>query len=325
MIMQNKIYFILLLLFTNHFVFANDILTDYRHYGVNNIEQRLDKALSKTNYWKNYLQNKDTTFGYIESYNNILTCNKNQSFLSMYKKDKNKTYKLQKKYNAFTGKNSGEKHREGDLKTPIGIYNLTRTLSNVDSFYGPLAFVTSYPNTFDKYRESTGHGIWIHGLPTDQTRDTFTKGCIAINNNNLEYLSKNIDISKTLLIINGKDIKKNISKKKLSVILANLYAWRYAWIYNNTNDYLQFYSQNFKRFDGKNYNSFTRYKTRIFKKKEKKKIVFSQINILPYPGTKDIYKISFKESYHSNSFTFNGNKVLIVKFSNQNIQILTEK
>lgn len=323
--MQNRFYLLFILLLTSHFVFADDILTDYRYYGVKNIEQRLDKALSKTNYWNNYLQNKDTTFGYIESYDNILTCNKNKSQLCMYKKNKNKTYKLHKKYNAFTGKNSGEKHREGDLKTPIGIYNLTRTLSNVDSFYGPLAFVTSYPNIFDKYRESTGHGIWIHGLPTDQNRDTFTKGCIAINNSNIEYLSKNIDITKTLLIINGEDVKKNISKKKLSSILANLYAWRYAWIYNHTDDYLQFYSQNFKRFDGKDYNSFTRYKTRIFKKKEKKKIVFTNINVVPYPGTPNLYKISFKEYYKSNSFEFTGNKVLIVELQNRNIQILTEK
>ena len=323
--MQNKIYILFTLLFLQQILFAGNILTDYRLNGIENLEQHMDKELSKTDYWNEYLQSKDTTFGYIESYNKILTCNKNKSLLCMYTKDKNKSYILQKKYSAFTGKMSGEKHREGDLKTPIGIYNITRKLSNVDSFYGPLAFVTSYPNTFDKYKSSNGHGIWIHGLPLDQERDTFTKGCIAIDNSNLEYLDANIDISKTLLIINSQDIEKNISKQKLSLILANLFAWRYAWIYNDIQGYLKFYSKEFKRFDGKNYNSFTHYKTRIFKKREKKKIVFTNINVIPYPGASDLYKISFKEYYKSNSFEFTGNKILIAELKNNQIKILTEK
>ncbi len=325
MIMQNKFLLLLLLLLSQNLLSANDILTDYRLHGIKNLEKSMDKALSQPDYWKRYIQTKDTTFGYLESYNNILTCNKNNSTLCIYKKNAHKAYQLEKKYSAFTGKNSGEKHKEGDLKTPIGIYKLTKKLSHVDPFYGPFAFVTSYPNTYDKYKKSEGHGIWIHGLPLDRKRDTFTKGCIAINNSDIEDLDENIDINKTLLIIDSKDVKKHISKETLSVLLANLYAWRYAWLYNNIDDYLAFYSKDFKRFDGKNYSSFTHYKKRIFRKKEKKKILFTNINIIPYPSTKDVYKISFKEYYKSPSFEFTGDKVLIVKLKDTQIKILTEK
>ncbi|CAI6147276.1 MAG: hypothetical protein SPLUMA1_SPLUMAMAG1_01934 [uncultured Sulfurimonas sp.] len=58
-----------------------------------------------------------------------------------------------------------DKIREGDLRTPIGVYKLVKKLSKVDSFYGPLAFATSYPNSYDKYLGKNGSGIWIHGLP----------------------------------------------------------------------------------------------------------------------------------------------------------------
>ncbi len=325
MTMRNSLATLFLLIFIQTTIFANDILTDYRLHGVVNIEQSMDKALSKRDYWYKYLQNKDTSFGYLESYNNILTCNKSDETLCVYKKNAKQIYKLSKKYNAFTGKNSGEKHKEGDLKTPIGIYKLTKKLSHVDPFYGPFAFVTSYPNTFDKYKKSEGHGIWIHGLPLDEERDSFTKGCIAINNDNIQNLDKSIDINKTLLIIDAKNVQQNISKKKLSLILANLYAWRYAWLYNNVDDYLAFYSKDFRRFDGKNYNSFVHYKKRIFRKKEKKKIIFSDINVVPYPGTPNLFRISFKEYYKSRSFEFTGDKVLIVKFTNKQFKILTEK
>ena len=32
---------------------------------------------------------------------------------------------------------------------------------------GQLAFVLSYPNTYDKVQGKNGHGIWIHGSPLD--------------------------------------------------------------------------------------------------------------------------------------------------------------
>ena len=325
MTMQNKLFLSFFTLLMGITLYANDILTDYRLHGLANIEKHMDQELASKRYWINYLNTQDTHFGFIELYNNILVCNKHDSTLCVYRKDDNNSYTLKKKYAAYTGKNQGNKSKEGDLKTPIGLYNLTQKISKIDSFYGPLAFVTSYPNIYDKYNGKKGHGIWIHGLPTDQKRDSFTKGCIAIGNDSIKCLDKHLNISKTILIIDKEEVTKKVSKEKLSIVLAQLYAWRYAWLYNDTEAYLNFYTKNFTRFDGMAYNAFVKYKTRIFKKQEKKKIVFSQINVLPYPQTDNIYKISFKEFYQSDSFTFSGDKTLIVKLINNSIEILTEK
>ncbi|MCF6310123.1 MAG: L,D-transpeptidase family protein [Sulfurimonas sp.] len=219
--------------------------------------------------------------------------------------------------------------KEGDLKTPVGIYEIVKKLSkdtNLDSFYGPLAFVTSYPNVYDSYRGKNGSGIWIHGLPLEQTRDEFTRGCIAINNPNIECLDNNIDISKTLLIINNSKIKKNISKKMLTSILSQFFSWRYAWLYNDIGSYLDFYSNEFIRNDGMNITKFKNYKTRIFRKIEKKSIIFNNINIVPYPNSDNVFQITFKEFYKSDTFEFTGNKTLIVTVDkNKKIKILTEK
>jgi murein L,D-transpeptidase YafK len=323
--MQNKLYILILLLVVNTFVNASDILTDYRVNGINNIEQQMDSELAQTKYWNDYLKGINTTFGYIESYSNILTCNKDKSTLCVYVKDSNNSYKLKKEYSAYTGKNRGNKLKEGDLRTPIGIYALTKKISKVDPFYGPLAFVTSYPNIYDKYLGRNGHGIWIHGLPLNQKRDSFTKGCIAIQNKSIECLNKNLDITKTLLIINPAKVKKNISKEKLATLLSQLYRWRYTWLYNDVDGYLDFYSQDFVRFDGVNYRAFVNYKKRIFKKQEKKKIIFTNLNVIPYPDTQNLYKISFKEFYKSNSFEFSGDKILMAKLINNKMKILTEK
>jgi len=188
-----------------------------------------------------------------------------------------------------------------------------------------MAFVTSYPNIYDKFRHRTGQGIWIHGLPTEQKRDTFTHGCIAIPNKSIKCLDKNIDIKKTILIIDKNIVDKNVSKNNLSTVLASLFQWRYAWIYNDINTYLSFYALEFKRFDGMDIDRFTKYKTRVFNKKEKKRIIFSDINVIPYPETQDIYKITFKEDYKSSSFSFVGNKILIAKLINNKLSIITEQ
>ncbi|WP_457746159.1 L,D-transpeptidase Cds6 family protein [Sulfurimonas sp.] len=326
--MQNKKIFILLIfiLLRSSLMASNmELLTHYRNNGIEDIQKQLDLSLTQKAYWNEYLKNIDTKFGYLESYDNVLTCDKSQSQLSLYMKDANNTYQLQKVYSAYTGKIKGDKHKEGDLKTPVGVYKIVQKISKVDSFYGPMAFVTSYPNTYDKYQGKTGKGIWIHGLPTLQQRDEFTKGCIAINNPGIECLDKHININKTLLIINESSVDKNISKDFLGDVLSNLYSWRYAWIYNDVENYLNFYANEFVRFDGMNLEEFKKYKKRIFAKNEKKTILFNNINVIPYPESENIYKITFKEIYKSNSFSFTGDKVLIVKLINKKINIITEK
>jgi len=198
--------------------------------------------------------------------------------------------------------------------------------TKLNSFYGHLAFVTSYPNVYDSYRGKNGSGIWIHGLPIEQKRDEFTRGCIAINNTNIECLDGNIDIEKTLLIIDGSKIKKNISKKTLTSILSKFYTWRYAWLYNDIDSYLDFYSDEFIRNDGMDIKAFKNYKRRVFKKIEKKSIIFKNINIIPYPDSSNIYQVTFNEFYKSNSFEFTGKKTLMIRIDdNSAIKIFTEK
>ncbi len=317
--------FFLCLSHTSLFAVDTELLTQYRNEGIKNIKQKLDQQLTQKSYWSEYLRNVDTSFGYLESYKNILACDKSTSKLSIYQKDQNGTYKLKEAYNAYTGKNKGDKQTQGDLRTPVGVYCLTKKISKIDSFYGPMAFVTSYPNLFDKYKGKTGQGIWIHGLPLHQKRDKFTKGCIAIHNKNLTCLNSVIDLKRTLLVIDENSVNEKRPKQDLATLLANIFAWRYAWIYNDLDQYLSFYSPKFKRFDGMNFKHFKQYKTRIFNKNEKKSIVFNNINVIPYPDTNNTYKVTFNEQYKSSSFAFHGDKTLIVKLINNKLSIITEQ
>lgn len=311
-------------------IFASDILTLYRNNGIANIEKQMDLELTKEDYWDKQIDKKDTTFGFVESYENILYCDKSQPTLEYYKLDGQK-YKLQKSHKAYVGKLDGDKKKEGDLKTPVGVYNLTQKLSKdtkLDIFYGPYAFVTTYPNLYDKYQNKSGSGIWIHGLPPENVqRDSFTRGCIAIQNNNIECLNNNINLDKTILIIDEKPKASSISRETLVKLLTDLYKWRFAWKYDEIDNYLSYYDDAFVRDDGMKIDEFKTYKKRVFSKNERKSIVFNKIDIFAYPNSSDVYQITFNEEYRSDSFKFSGGKVLIVKLEkNQDrFKILTEK
>jgi len=313
----------LILLFSSY-LFANSLLQNYKDYGIESVQRELDYELTDISFWNKYLKNKDLSFGYIEQYNSILTCDKESSKLNLYQKSKNNNFKLKKNYSAFTGKYKGDKIKEGDRRTPIGVYKLTEVIDKLDSFYGPLAFVTSYPNIYDTYKGKNGSGIWIHGLPENQKREKYTKGCIAIDNNNIKNLYKDIDITNTVLIINPDKNLKKVNKQDMAIILSELYRWRYSWIYNDVNQYLDFYSKDFIKSNGARIDSFKIYKKRIFSKNEKKSIIFKNLNVIPYPNTSNTYKISFTEIYKSDSMEFIGEKILMVKLNADTIKIFTE-
>ena len=103
------------------------------------------------------------------------------------------------------GQNGAGKQREGDLKTPYGVYFINDRLdtSSLHPKYGSAAYPLDYPSARDRQLGRTGSGIWLHGvLPGTLTpipRDT--DGCIAINNGQLDLLAPRIDVLSTPVII----------------------------------------------------------------------------------------------------------------------------
>ena len=97
------------------------------------------------------------------------------------------------------------KRREGDLKTPFGVYFVVDRIDTTPLHpkYGSVAFPVDYPNARDRQLGRSGGGIWLHGvLPGTATpipRDT--DGCIALNNAVLDSLAEVIDVQLTPLIV----------------------------------------------------------------------------------------------------------------------------
>jgi murein L,D-transpeptidase YafK len=101
-------------------------------------------------------------------------------------------------YRVALGRNPlGHKQKAGDCRTPEGIYTIDR--HNKESRYYKSLHI-SYPNSQDLARakihgDSPGGRIMIHGLPKGfedlgdlHFRRNWTKGCIAVNNAEIEEI-----------------------------------------------------------------------------------------------------------------------------------------
>lgn len=305
-------------------IYAQDLIKLYRYEGINSVEKEIENRLKDISYWQEYFQDKNVDYGYYEFKKYIILAQKDQAEVALFEKEGN-DYKLLLRHGVITGENLGDKFTAGDKKTPIGAYELIEKKVGLDSFYGPFALVTSYPNVYDRSLDKQGYGIWIHGMPFNAQRENFTKGCIALDNVELEELDKKIDLNKTILLTSENEFKK-ATKQDMALIFSTIYKWKDAWKDSNIDEYLSFYSNDFKRADKSDFNAFKEQKNSIFAKKEQKTIRFSNMDVSPYPNSlgKNMYKVLMDEEYLSPAVRFYGKKELFLEIANNQVKILSE-
>ncbi|EAJ4755062.1 murein L,D-transpeptidase, partial [Campylobacter jejuni] len=299
----------LLITLSSLMLYASDLVKIYLNQGLDAVGVAIEKELTQKDFWLSEIGDKNISLGYYDDNVAIVLTNKTDKILRVYSYEDGKIRKDFEQKEIITGL-MGDKKIEGDLKTPVGFYELGRKFNPGDPYYGPFAFATTYPNLLDKVQGKTGGGIWIHGYPLDGSRlDEFkTRGCIALFNNNLEKFAQVVQDKKVFVMTEEKE-KIRAKKDQIASLLADLFTWKLAWTNSDTNTYLSFYDeQEFKRFDKMKFEQFASMKKSIFSRKEDKKIKFSDINISPYPNLENetMYRISFYEDYYTKNYQFRG-------------------
>ncbi|EHF8427049.1 murein L,D-transpeptidase, partial [Campylobacter coli] len=255
---------------------ASDLVKIYLNQGLDAVGVAIEKELTNKDFWLDEIGDRNISLGYYDDDVAIVLTNKSDKILRVYSYSDGKIKQDFEQKAIITGL-MGDKQVEGDLKTPVGFYELGRKFNPGDPYYGPFAFATTYPNLLDKVQGKTGGGIWIHGYPLDGTRlDEFkTRGCIALFNENLEEFAKVVQDKKVFAMTEEKE-KVRAKKEDIAALLADLFAWKLAWTDSDINTYLNFYDEKqFKRFDKMKFEQFASMKKSIFSRKEDKKIKFS--------------------------------------------------
>ena len=95
---------------------------------------------------------------------------------------------------ASIGKQGTGKRLEGDEKTPLGVYFVTMRVAgrHLPPLYGAGALGLDYPNAWDRRRQRTGYGIWIHGEPQGlkSRAPRWSNGCLTVSNPALTALAQ---------------------------------------------------------------------------------------------------------------------------------------
>jgi murein L,D-transpeptidase YafK len=134
----------------------------------------------------------------------VLLVDARRSRLYVYENNAGKL-KLVTDYYVSQGKSGVNKLKEGDQKTPVGVYYITSHLSGpkLPDFYGSGALPINYPNEWDKINGRSGSGIWLHGTPPDSfSRPPLSSdGCVVLTNPDLHQLASSVEIGKTPVVI----------------------------------------------------------------------------------------------------------------------------
>ncbi|AAC06531.1 L,D-transpeptidase family protein [Aquifex aeolicus] len=237
--------------------------------------------------------------------------------------------KLEGMYPVTTGMNIGDKEREGDGKTPEGVYYFTRFIppEQLSEIYGGIAVALNYPNPYDKLLGKTGSGIWLHGS-NEKDRDKLpfsTRGCVVAQTDVLKTeIVPKINLSNTLIGI-YKVIPQSLEVENVKEFILS---WKNAWEKKDLNRFISFYSKHF-RWKGGGLKEWKDYKKRTILSKKFIKVDISNLSILAFSKLGDdeprYYVIEFYQKYRSDTYSDEGIKRMYVVKEDGKLKVLSEE
>jgi murein L,D-transpeptidase YafK len=209
-------------------------------------------------------------------------------------------------YYISSGKNGIDKVREGDKKTPLGVYHVTSSMprEKLADLYGVGAFPINYPNEWDRREGRKGGGIWLHGTPSD----TFSRppqasdGCVVLTNRDLEAIRQRVQIGLTPVIISNSVewVQPQAVAALRQELTGMLEQWRRDWESLNTQRYLTHYGTSFR--SGKqDYRAFVQQKKQVNAGKQWVKVKIDKVSMFLYPGKERLAVVTFDQDYTSSN------------------------
>ena len=204
------------------------------------------------------------------------------------------------------GKNGIDKLREGDQKTPLGVYRVVEAKNRLPDLYGPGAFPIDYPNAWDRLHRRDGYGIWLHGTPSEtySRPPRATDGCVALSNPDLLRLARYVDVGRTPVVIAegvawAPPERWQASRQDL---LAALERWRADWESLDTDRYLANYAASF-RTESRDLAAFAAQKRKVNAGKSWIKLSLSDVSVLGHSNGEDLAVVTFAQDYRSSNLS----------------------
>ncbi|MEW5770440.1 MAG: L,D-transpeptidase family protein [Pseudomonadota bacterium] len=232
--------------------------------------------------------------------------------------------RLKRDYYMTIGRNGTDKRVEGDKRTPVGVYQIIQELprAQLADLYGSGAFPLNYPNDWDQAQGRRGHGIWLHGVPSDtySRPPRSSEGCVVVTNPDLNELSRWIQVGSTpVVIVDRADwVDRAAWERSREALRANLAQWQTDWQARDADRFLDHYSPAFAR------GGWAESKRRNIENKEWIKVGLRDVSLFLYPGGEMAYA-EFTQDYASDKLNGTSRKRLYWKPENGRWRIVLEK
>src|SRR5262245_22336739 len=209
-------------------------------------------------------------------------------------------------YYTTIGRNGIDKNREGDQKTPLGVYHVTSSIprQKLADLYGTAAFPISYPNEWDRRQGRNGSGIWLHGTPSDtySRPPRASDGCVVLTNQDLDAIANNVQIGLTPVIIADSIdwVAAGATRALRGELARQLEGWRRDWESLDTDRYLGHYAPGFT--SGKlDLAQWAAHKRSVNSSKTWVNVKLDKVSMYLYPGRDDLAVVTFDQSYSSSN------------------------
>jgi len=207
--------------------------------------------------------------------------------------------KLLTDYYISHGRDGVNKSREGDQRTPIGVYYVNARIPGpkLPDFYGTGALPLNYPNEWDKRNGRGGSGIWLHGTPADNfSRPPLSSdGCVVLANPDLQSLYATAEVGKTVVVIseNVQFIDKAEWNKEKTSVNSFMDQWQQDMEAVNPDKLLSNYSQNFRSGIGESLSTWFGRQQKALNGARPSSIKLRDLSLYRYPGSEDTIVSTF--------------------------------
>ncbi len=236
-----------------------------------------------------------------ESVSEVLIADTETATLHRFGQTASGIVKIDQRYMSI-GQNGIRKERAWDRKTPLGVYFITEQLdtSNLDAKYGIAAYSLDYPNAWDRYKQRSGGGIWLHGVDQNGSKRPArdTDGCLALPNNELMSLAGTLKPLVTPVIVareliwSTPDEVEN-TRIELRIVLE---LWRQSLEASDLLTYLSLYSNEF-RHRGMDKEAWASYRLGVFDARKLESVNLKNVLLIADPEEPGLHLSRFTQEF----------------------------
>ena len=219
-----------------------------------------------------------------------------QTFFMFTKKS---PLEVSRKLPCTTGSAPGDKMREGDMRTPEGVYFVEEKVPGKLDFglYGDHAFSLNYPNPIDRLKGKTGHGIWIHGRGK-QFVSNDTRGCVALTAQDISALNGHIPFGTPVVIAKKLSWTKDAgsSEQTAHLLAERVRHWASDWQKKSDHFFDYFQPEKFAQTEGVSFSAFKNNKLGIFSRQPWIHVMVDNVRVIQGP---DYWVTTFEQYYRT--------------------------